>query len=141
MSRLALGAVFLLALGAVTSCTRPAGRAMLDPGAKVLSASASRPPHWIIIFEDPDFTGKQQECGEPHAFPNMRFNNTDWGDKVSSIIVGPNTWLRVWEDENFKDDYLTFGPGDHVANLGEFNFDNEVDSMVVYDHSPAGPGQ
>jgi hypothetical protein len=90
---------------------------------------------WVRIWQDENHTGNTDTIFGPGTWNNMRTlpNATiqDWGDKISAIIVGPHATIVGWEDENYGDDAIQFGPNSVISRLGEYNFDNEIDSLQI----------
>lgn len=91
---------------------------------------------WIDVFEDSDFRGKSTRIEGPGRWNSMRFPSGDFGDMIHSVIVGPRAWPKAYEDENFTDDVLTLWPNQRIADLGEFKFEDEIDSLELFDHQP-----
>ncbi|XP_059818533.1 epidermal differentiation-specific protein-like [Hypanus sabinus] len=62
----------------------------------------------IILYENPDFTGKQKEfVNDVQDLAVENFTNA-----VRSIRVIGRHWV-VYDGTNFKGDFKVFGPGDH----------------------------
>ncbi|WP_233576911.1 jacalin-like lectin [Citreicoccus inhibens] len=69
------------------------------------------------------------------------------GDHIESLVTGPQTWLIVYEDEDYNEKHsdkkkLYFGPNSLVSDLkGQFNMGDNIDSFQMYSSQPSGwPG-
>ncbi|WP_246357261.1 jacalin-like lectin [Pyxidicoccus fallax] len=69
------------------------------------------------------------------------------GDHIESLVTGPQTWLIVYEDEDYNQKHpdktkLYFGPNTLVSDLkGQFGFGDNIDSFQMYSSEPPGwPG-
>lgn len=55
----------------------------------------------------------------------------DWSDAANSLEIGAKARAYFWEDANFADDMIEFGPGRIVNRLDEYNFGDEIDAMKI----------
>jgi hypothetical protein len=46
---------------------------------------------------------------------------------------GPNAFVMAFRHREFRDKLITFGPNDEVADLSQFKFDDDIESMKVID--------
>jgi hypothetical protein len=88
---------------------------------------------YIDVWMKANFEGESVRIQGPAEYPALIFARGDWGDRISSLRVGPNAFVIAYQDPNFGDRQVTFGPDDEVADLGDLKFDDEIDSMRVID--------
>ena len=88
---------------------------------------------YIDVWADADFKGECIRIQGPAEYPSLAFAQGDWGDRIGSLRVGPNAFVIAYQDPNFGDRQVTFGPDDEVADLSGLKFDDEIDSMRVID--------
>jgi len=89
---------------------------------------------WVEIFEDEDFSTDDAHTKiiGPAEYSNLKnINNKDWGDQIDSLIVGPYAHVQAWEDEDYKDTMIEFGPDTRHSNLNELNFGDDIDSIKI----------
>lgn len=74
-------------------------------------------------------------------------NGAKVGDHICSLATGPQTWLIVYEDDNYNEKHpdktkLYFGPNTLVYDFdGQYDFANNIDSFQMYSSEPPGwPG-
>lgn len=79
------------------------------------------------------FEGDCVRIEGPAEYPDLEFSNGDWGDQIGSLRVGPHAFVCTYRDKNFKDEMVTFGPNQEVANLDEMNVDDDIDSLKLID--------
>lgn len=88
---------------------------------------------FIEVWRDVDFKGEMIRINGPAEHPDLRFVQGDWGDDIGSLRVGPNAFVLAYRDRNFRDELVTFGPNDEVADLRELKFHDDIDSVKVID--------
>lgn len=89
---------------------------------------------YIDVWKDANFEGESVRIEGPAEYPRLQFERGDWGDSIGSLRVGPNAFVIAYRDENFVGErHVTFGPDDEIADLGEWKFEDEIDSMRVID--------
>ncbi|HEY0098791.1 MAG TPA: hypothetical protein VGB76_07535 [Pyrinomonadaceae bacterium] len=88
---------------------------------------------FIEVWRDVNFKGEVIRIYGPAEHPNLRFVQGDWGDDIGSLRVGPNAFVLAYRDQNFRDELVTFGPNDEVADLRELKFHDDIDSVKVID--------
>jgi hypothetical protein len=88
---------------------------------------------YIDVWADANFEGESVRIQGPAEYPTLQFAQGDWGDKIGSLRVGPNAFVIAYRDPNFGDRQVTFGPDDEIADLGELNFDDDIDSLRLID--------
>ncbi|HWC76306.1 MAG TPA: hypothetical protein VG778_02530 [Blastocatellia bacterium] len=86
---------------------------------------------YVDLWVDKHFQGSCLRLFGPAEYATLVINRTDWGDKVGSLRVGPHAFVLAYEDENFKDRVVSFGPGEAVPDLGALSFDDRMDSLNV----------
>src|SRR3954469_10245973 len=88
---------------------------------------------YIDVWVKANFEGESVRIQGPAEYSSLIFAQGDWGDRISSLRVGPNAFVIAYRDPNFGDRQVIFGPDDEVADLGDLKFDDEIDSMRVID--------
>jgi hypothetical protein len=88
---------------------------------------------YIDVWVKANFEGESVRIQGPAEYPSLIFAQGDWGDRISSLRVGPNAFVIAYRDPNFGDQQVTFGPDDEVADLGDLKFDDDIDSMRLID--------
>ena len=94
---------------------------------------------WVTFYESQNYRDKSITLTGPAAFGKLDHlpgaGDEDWGDQFDSLRTGPNAWVRVWNDEGFRDDSYLFGPGSEISALKN---GDDVDSLIIYDRNPQG---
>jgi hypothetical protein len=88
---------------------------------------------YIDVWRDAGFRGETKRIYGPAEFSTLDFGQGNWGDDIGSLRVGPNAFVMAYQRRDFQDKLITFGPNDEVADLGEFKFDDEIESLQVID--------
>ncbi len=58
-------------------------------------------------------------------------SDKDWGDDICSLRVGPNAFVIAFESSSFSGEMICFGPCQEIADLSEFAFDDEIESLKL----------
>ena len=88
---------------------------------------------YIDVWRDADFGGETMRIHGPAEYPTLSFAQGYWGGDIGSLRVGPNAFVMAYRRREFHDKLVTFGPFDECADLGEFKFDDEIESLKVID--------
>ena len=88
---------------------------------------------YIDVWRDKDFRGGTIRIYGPAQYPALEFAGQGWGDDIGSLRVGPNAFVMAYHRRDFQDEPVTFGPNEEVADLSQFRFDDEMESMKVID--------
>jgi hypothetical protein len=88
---------------------------------------------YIDVWRDADFGGESTRIHGPAEYPTLDFKGGHWGDDIGSLRVGPNAFVMAYQRQEFKDELVTFGPNDEVADLSQYKFDDEIESLKVID--------
>ena len=88
---------------------------------------------YIDVWRDADFGGETIRIYGPAEYPMLSFAQENWGDDIGSLRVGPNAFVMAFRHREFRDKLITFGPNDEVADLSQFKFDDDIESMKVID--------
>src|ERR1051325_8629732 len=88
---------------------------------------------YIDVWSDKDFRGGTIRIYGPAQYPALEFAGQGWGDDIGSLRVGPNAFVMAYHRRDFQDEPVTFGPNEEVADLSQFRFDDEMESMKVID--------
>ena len=88
---------------------------------------------YVDVWRDADFGGERRRIYGPAEYPTLEFEGAGWGDRISSLRVGPRAFVMAYHSRDFKDRVVAFGPNDEVADLCELKFDDEMDSVKVID--------
>lgn len=88
---------------------------------------------YIDVWREADFRGESIRLYGPAEYRSLEFTEGNWCDDIGSLRVGPNAFVMAYHRRDFQDELITFGPNDEVADLGQFRFDDEIESMKVID--------
>jgi hypothetical protein len=88
---------------------------------------------YIDVWRDADFRGETIRLYGPAEYASLDLARGNWGDDIGSLRVGPNAFVMAYHRRDFQDELITFGPDDEVADLGQFRFDDDIESMKVID--------
>jgi hypothetical protein len=88
---------------------------------------------YIDVWREADFGGEMMRIHGPAEYATLGFAQGDWGEDIGSLRVGPNAFVVAFRHREFRDGFITFGPNDEVADLSQFNFDDDIGSMKVID--------
>jgi hypothetical protein len=88
---------------------------------------------YIDVWRDADFRGETIRIHGPAEIPSLDFSQGNWCDDIGSLRVGPNAFVMAYHRRNFQDELITFGPNDEVADLSQFKFDDDIESLKVID--------
>lgn len=89
---------------------------------------------WIEIFEDDRYDADDPHVkiqGPKDVATLKNLEGKDWSNDIESVIVGSNASVRTYEDEDYSSTELAFAPGQRVANLGELDMANDIESMRI----------
>ena len=88
---------------------------------------------YIDVWRDADFRGETARIHGPAEYASLDLAQGDWGDDIGSLRVGPNAFVLAYHRRDFQDEPVTFGPNDEVADLSQFKFDDDIESLKVID--------
>ena len=88
---------------------------------------------YIDVWRDAHFGGETLRIYGPAEYPDLAFAEGDWKDDIGSLRVGPNAFVMAFRRRGFQDKLVTFGPFDEVADLSEYKFDDEIESLKLID--------
>lgn len=88
---------------------------------------------YIDVWREADFRGETRRIYGPAEHAALDFAEGNWGDDIGSLRVGPNAFVMAYHRRDFQDDPVTFGPDDEVADLSQFKFDDDIESLKVID--------
>jgi hypothetical protein len=88
---------------------------------------------YIDVWREADFRGETIRIYGPAEYASLEFAQGNWCDDIGSLRVGPNAFVMAYHRRDFQDELITFGPNDEVADLGQFRFDDDIESMKVID--------
>jgi Beta/Gamma crystallin len=88
---------------------------------------------YIDIWREANFEGESLRLHGPAEFAHLGFEQGDWSDQIGSLRIGPRAFVLAYRDRDFKDKHVTFGPNDEVSDLGEWKFDDDIESVRVID--------
>jgi hypothetical protein len=84
---------------------------------------------YVEVWSDKNFEGEYMRIEGPVEHPALDFSGLNWGNTISSLRVGPNAFVLMYADPDFKGGMMSFGPSQEVADLEELGFNDEVDSI------------
>lgn len=116
-----------------SSAGKPAVTFLLIPIVPVAQDQWMKSGCWVKLYDDPNFTGDTLTLSGPVDMPNMVGPfGIDWKGKISSIEIGPNTALTVYDNENFRDPVSTFKPGQRVGGVSKkMGFFDQMSSLKM----------
>jgi hypothetical protein len=88
---------------------------------------------YIDVWRDADFGGERIRIHGPAEYPTLGLSEGNWADDIGSLRVGPNAFVMAFRRREFRDKLVTFGPNDEVADLSQFKFDDDIESMKLID--------
>ncbi|HEX7314593.1 MAG TPA: hypothetical protein VF297_11770 [Pyrinomonadaceae bacterium] len=88
---------------------------------------------YIDVWRDADFRGEKTRIYGPAEYRSLELAEGNWCDDIGSLRVGPNAFVMAYHRRDFQDELVTFGPNDEVADLSQFKFDDDIESMKVID--------
>jgi len=115
-------------------CDVPNKPPAIDPEVQksVLLQETLTNPKCILIFDGCDFQGNSKQICDDLA------DLAEFDNKISSIVVGTQSSLIVYEDKNFNGLSFAIGPGevlsclsDPISFIGEKSFDNSISSIMI----------
>lgn len=95
---------------------------------------------YVDLYEHKGFSRGKIHFDGPIDVPRLDDHQLDngksAGDEIDSLVVGPNAWLEVYEDEGYSDSVRRYGPGRRVSDLDAEGIGDNIDSFRLYDHRP-----
>ena len=88
---------------------------------------------YIDVWREADFRGETKRIYGPAEYATLELAGGSWSDDIGSLRVGPNAFVMAYHRRNFEDEPVTFGPNDEVADLSQFKFDDDIESLKVID--------
>ena len=88
---------------------------------------------YIDVWRGADFRGETMRIYGPADYASLDLAEGRWGDDIGSLRVGPNAFVLAYRRRDFRDEPVTFGPNDEAADLSQFNFDDDIESLKVID--------
>ncbi len=88
---------------------------------------------YIDVWRDADFRGETIRIYGPAEYPDLAFEQGDWGDDIGSLRVGPNAFVMAYRGRDFREELTTFGPNDEIADLNDIKFDDDIESIRLID--------
>ena len=86
---------------------------------------------FVEIWRDKNFEGEYLLIEGPAEYETLNSLASDWTGDICSLRVGPNAFVIAYETDGFGGEMICFGPCQEVADLSEFDFDDEIDSMKL----------
>ncbi|HYM01208.1 MAG TPA: hypothetical protein VEZ90_19770, partial [Blastocatellia bacterium] len=88
---------------------------------------------YVEVWQYKNFAGGNAVLKGPVELQTLKTAVEDWGDTISSLRVGPCAFVLAFQHCNFSGRMMTFGPNEEVADLGEYHFDKEIESVRLID--------
>ncbi len=107
------------------------------------------------VAENDDYMGANQTFSAPYNGPNTSTDGYDSNGikmagihAISSLKTGPNTWMTIFDQIHSKGNFKKIDPNTAMSKLSEWsrtdingkkegNWENEIDSFLVYPVQPA----
>ena len=87
---------------------------------------------FIQLWKDRNFQGATLIIKGPGEFPRLGVEN-DWSNHAGSLRVGPHAFVLAYAKKSFKGRVLGLLPSQEVADLRDYQFNDEIDSLQVID--------
>ena len=88
---------------------------------------------YIDVWREADFRGETTRIHGPAQYASLELTQGSWGNDIGSLRVGPSAFVMAFRCRDFQDELVTFGPNDEVADLSQFKFDDDIESLEVID--------
>jgi hypothetical protein len=95
---------------------------------------------WIDAFELSHYRGRRRRLFGPSAYPSIRSRNAVWGISIDSLIVGPQAYVRLYNQDDPKTTLLWLIPWQSIGDVVDLRIDDSTDSLEILQQSPK-PGQ
>lgn len=92
------------------------------------------PQCWAEIYQEERFDQVQPwtRLQGPVELEGLRdLIGHDWNDRISSIRVGPEATVEVYEHKNFGGEVREYGPGALVTDLDDDRMDDAISSIRI----------
>jgi len=102
----------------------------MDP--RALREQSNREPRagcYIEVWSENNFEGEHLRIDGPVEHQTLDFNKFNWCNSINSLRVGPTAFVLVYAEQDFSGAMKSFGPGEAVPDLKQFNFNDEIDSI------------
>ncbi len=105
-----------------------------------ISVYAREPqPYQVILYEHNDYKGSYIILSYDRDVSNISYWHTNsgksWNDKVSSLKVGKNTKLTLYEHKNYKGHHITFESNckniKNMPSLSKVGWNDKATSLKV----------
>jgi hypothetical protein len=87
---------------------------------------------FIQLWKDRNFQGATLIVRGPGEFPKLGAEN-DWSNHAGSLRVGPHAFVLAYAKKSFKGRVLGLLPAQEIADLRDYRFNDEIDSLRVID--------
>ena len=91
---------------------------------------------WLLVYTDNDFKGSCVRLYGPARYPNLRIEGRDLHDEIDSCRVGPQAYVRCFDDECFENTVLWLLPDQQVPSLAVYGFGDRIDSIEIFAQPP-----
>lgn len=96
---------------------------------------------WVTFYQNSDFggytlsyTGTTQVS---HLSQIKKGKDETWQDTISSLKLGPESWLILYKDHEYEGSTRCFGPNTIVRHMSDYDFNDEASSFKLFDQQPA----
>lgn len=96
---------------------------------------------WVTFYQDAHFQGHSLPYTQKTEVPHLDavpMGNKSWQDEMSSLKLGPESWLVMYKDGGYKGSARCFGPNTIVRHLSAYDFNDSASSFKLYDKEPEG---
>jgi len=91
---------------------------------------------WIEVFELSHYRGRRRRLFGPNRFVSIRSRTADWGISIDSIVVGPETHVRLYSNTNPNITLLWLLPRQAFGDLATLRIDDSADSLDICKSPP-----
>ncbi|HEX5732979.1 MAG TPA: hypothetical protein VF131_09110 [Blastocatellia bacterium] len=102
-----------------------------DRALRQINEEKSQTGCYVEVWGEKNFEGDHLLIDGPAEFETLSSGDKDWGDDICSLRVGPNAFVIAFENSSFAGEMICFGPCQEIADLSEFAFDDEIESLKL----------
>jgi hypothetical protein len=94
---------------------------------------------WVDLFELSHYRGRRRRLFGPSRFASIRSRNAEWGISIDSIVVGPEAYVRLFNDAESNVTVQWLLPRQAFGDIVSLRIDDSVNSLDILTAAPA-PG-
>ena len=102
-----------------------------DKALRQTSDAKSQTGCYVEVWGEKNFEGDHLLIEGPAELETLCSGDKEWGDDICSLRVGPNAFVIAFESTSYDGEMICFGPCQEIADLSEFAFDDEIESLKL----------